>query len=70
MLKSYKWSQQDVSTQTTTATAGVGRKKDIVEASGRDTWRQTVKRAANVRVRSKQEQMFTSRVLYFSSAVT
>lgn len=51
MLKSYKWSQQDVSTQTTTATAGVGRKKDIVEASGRDTWRQPVKRAANVKVR-------------------
>ena len=54
MLKLYKWSLQDVSTQTTTATARSGRKKVIVEASGRDSWRQTVKRAANVKVRWKK----------------
>ena len=62
MLKLYKWSLQDVSTQTTTATVPTGRKEDIVEASGRDSWRQTVKRAANVKVRWKQEQIFASHV--------
>ena len=30
-------------------------KKVIVEASGRDSWRQTVKRAANVKVRWKKK---------------
>ena len=70
MLKLYKWCLQDVSTQTTTATARTGRKKDIVEASGRDSWRQTVKRAANVKVRWKQEQIFASHVQAGAPAVT